>query len=48
MDYSLGVLFLMNTIEMSVTTAKSGRITKVGSSGTVGVSEGLGDDVETG
>jgi len=40
-SYLLGILFLINTIDNSITTAKSGRIIHVGSSGTVGVGEGV-------
>ena len=35
--FFLGILFLTNTIESNIITAKSGRIIQVGNSGTVGV-----------
>ena len=36
----MGILFLINTIDSSITIAKSGRIINVGNSGTVGVEVG--------
>ena len=39
----MGSFFLINTIDRSVATAKSGRI-KVGNSGTVGVGVGFGEE----
>lgn len=39
----MDILFLINTVDSSVATAKSGKIIKVGNSGTVGV--GLGEAV---
>lgn len=50
--YFLGILFLLNTIDNSITVAKSGSIIQFGSSGTVGVEdvngEGVSKDVKTG
>jgi hypothetical protein len=39
--FFLGILFLINTVDSSITIAKSGRIIKVGNSGTVAVGLGL-------
>jgi len=39
--FFLGIFFLINTVDRSISTAKSGRITKAENSGTVGV--GLGE-----
>jgi hypothetical protein len=40
--FFLGILFLINTVDSSIATAKSGRIIQVGNSGTVGVGVGAG------
>lgn len=40
-DYFFGILFLINTIDSSIITAKRGRIIHEGNSGTVGVGEGV-------
>ena len=37
MSHLIGILFLINTVDSSIATAKSGRIIQVGISGTVGV-----------
>jgi hypothetical protein len=44
----LGILFLINTIESSITIANKGKIIKAGNSETVGVGEGEGDGVTLG
>jgi hypothetical protein len=43
MDYFLGILLLINTIEKRIITAKSGRIIQVGNSGMEGVAVGIGE-----
>jgi hypothetical protein len=44
-EFQQSNLFLINTIDRRVATAKSGRIVKVGNSGIVGVGEGVDVDM---